>query len=93
MQQNRPKSSAAVVLENQLKIIIQTSVPVVYVHLLQQIQFLFTIWTSVALYVMIYNKERTISKKFTIWKIGVAGFRIVEEHVVVCLKIGSHKTR
>ena len=44
-------------------------------------------------YVTVYNEERTISKEFTIWKIWVTGFRIVEEHVVDCFEIGGHKTR
>ena len=35
---------------------------------------------------------RTISKELTICIIGEIRFRIVEEHVVDCLEIGSHKT-
>ena len=39
------------------------------------------------------HRGRTISKEFTICKIGETGFGIVEEHVVDCLEIGSQKKR
>ena len=35
---------------------------------------------------------RTISKELTIYKNGDTRFGVVEEHVVDCLEIGSHKT-
>ena len=39
------------------------------------------------------HRGRTISKLFTIYTTECTGFRIVEEYVVDCLKIGSHKKR
>ena len=49
-----------------------------------------------AIYVTTNNEERTISKELTIFRSGSTGFLIVviiEEYVIDCLEIHSHKTR
>ena len=76
MQQNRPKSSATAVLKNKLKTNILTrSLPDVYGHHLQQIQFLFIIWTSIILiYVTIYTDDAPFPKSLRFSKAELLGF-------------------
>ena len=57
IQQNRPKSSANVLLENNLRRKFKRSIPDVYEHLHQQMQFLFIIWASMIIYVTIYKDK------------------------------------
>jgi hypothetical protein len=71
------------------------SVPDVYAHLLQKMQFLFRTVVTSSKYPPTYTAKRTTSKKFTKCILQQNRFLIVitiEKHVMICFEIGGHQT-
>ena len=93
-QRNRPKSSAKALLEKNLKTKHRGDPYLTFMNIsFNKCNSFFYHMGLNGNICHDLHRGLTISKEFTIWKIGETGFWIVEEHVVDCFEIGSHKTR